>query len=224
MKCGERSSVIINKTFAWYPPWIGVLTVIGALFFLPLALIFGILGAVLTKRMNVRIPLCDKHKGHWTMRTLIILLGLLVILAFVGLAIYVSVSEKRDLADMAVLFWALAGLAFVAWIIVIAVLQQTAIRPTLITDRSITLICVSRGYIEALRADRGDDYDDDRRRKRPRDDDYDDDRPRKRRALPENEEDDAPRPKARDKSDGIVDPEKPKRRQEDSEAIQGGDE
>jgi magnesium-transporting ATPase (P-type) len=215
MKCGAPSRVVVRKTFSWYPPWIAI-TILVAL------LVYIILVAVLTKRMTVPVPLCDKHKGHWTKRMLITLLGLLVILAFVGIAIAASTSEG-DLADMAGLFWGLVVVALLAWLILIVVLQQTAIRPTEITDRSITLTGVGRGYIEALREERGDSYDDDRPRSRRRDDD-DDERPRKRRRLPEDEEDESPRPKAKDRSDGVYDPKKSKRRQEDSEAIQGDDE
>jgi hypothetical protein len=147
-----------------------------------------------------------------------------VILGLVGFAIFASVSEG-NLSSLAAPLWLLVVALLLGWLITIAVLQQTAIRPTEITDRSITLTGVSEGYIEALRADRGDDYDDDRpRRSRRRDDDYDDDRPRTHRRPSEDEEDAAPQPKAKDRSEGIIDPEKPKRRQEDNEAIQGGEE
>jgi hypothetical protein len=224
MKCGAPSRVVVRRTFSWTPQWVGTLIVVGLLFFTPLALIFLIVSAVMTKRMSVRVPLCEKHKGHWTMRMLITLLGFLGVLAFVGIAIFATVSEG-DLAELTTLFWVVAGFLLLGWLITIAVLQSTAIKATEITDRSITLTGVSQGYIEALREDRGDDYDDDRpRRSRRRDDDDDDDRPRKRKRPPEDEDDEAPRPKAKDRRDGIIDPEKPKRRQEDSEAIQGGEE
>ncbi len=223
MKCGAPSSVVVRKTFSWYPPWVGTLALVGFLFFTPLFVIFLIVGLVMTKRMPMRIPLCDKHKGHWTMRTLVSLLGFLGVLCFVGLAIFASVSDG-DLSDLAGAFWILVVVLFLAWLITVAILQSTAIRPTEITDRSITLRGVSQGYIEALREDRGDSYDDDRPRSRRRDDDDDDDRPRKRRPLAEDEDDEAPRPKAKDRSEGIIDPKKPKRRSEDSEAIQSDDE
>jgi NhaP-type Na+/H+ or K+/H+ antiporter len=216
MKCGARSTAIVRKTFSWYPPWIGI-TILVAL------LVYIILVAVLTKRMTVPIPLCDKHKGHWTKRTLITLLGLLGVLGLVGLAIAASTSEG-DLADMAGAFWGIVLVSLLVWLIVIIVLQYTAIRPSEITDKSITLTGVSSDYADAIREERGDSYDDDRpRRSRRRDDDYEDDRPRKRRQAPEDEDDEAPRPKARDKSEGVYDPKKSKRRQEDSEAIQGDD-
>ncbi len=213
MKCGAPSSVVIRRTFSWYPPWV-IITILAGL------LIYAILAMVLTKRMTVRVPLCEEHKGHWTKRTIITLLGFLGVLIFLSLAIAASVSDDV-LPEVAYVCWSLTVVLLVAWLILVVVLQQSAIRPTEITDRSITLTGVSAGYIEALREDRGDSYDDDRpRRSRGRDDD-DDDRPRKRRRLPEDEEDEAPRPKAKDLSDGVYDPKKSKRRQEDSEAIQG---
>jgi hypothetical protein len=226
MKCGARSTVVVRRTFAWSPPWI-IITILAGL------LIYAILAMVMTKRMNVKVPLCQEHKGHWTMRTLSILLGFLGILVFVGLAIFLS-SEESDLATPV---WLLVVALLLAWLVLVIVFQYTAIRPTEITDRSITLTGVSEGYIEALREERGDSDDEDRPRSRRRRDDDDDrprrssrrddddaDRPRKRRPLPEDEEDEAPRPKAKDRSDGVYDPKKSKRRQEDSEAIQGEDE
>jgi hypothetical protein len=219
MKCGAPSSVVVRRTFSWTPQWVSTLIVVGILFFTPLALIFLIVSAVVTKRMAVRIPLCEKHKGLWTKRMLIVLLGLLVILAFVGCAAYVSVAEG-DLSDLAVPLWIVVVALLLGWLITLVVLQQSAIRPTEITDGNITLTGVSPGYLEALREDRGDDYDDDRPRRSRRDDDYDDDRPRKHRRPPEDEKGEVPPPKAKDRSEGIIDPEKSKRRQEGSEAIQ----
>jgi hypothetical protein len=212
MKCGARSSVVVRRTFSWCPPWV-IITIIAGL------LIYAILAMVMTKRMSVKVPLCKEHKGHWTMRTLCILLGFLGLLVFVGLAIALS-SEDSDLAG---LVWMVTGVLLLAWLIMVIIFQYTAIRPTEITDRSITLTGVNEGYIEALREDRGDSDDDDRPRRSRRRDNDDDDRPRKRRRLPEDEEDEAPRPKTKDRSDGVYDPKKSKRRQEDSEAIQGDD-
>ncbi len=189
MKCGAPSRVIVHKSFSWTPPGVGALSVVGVLGFLPLALIFLIVSAAMTKRMAVRVPMCNKHKGHWTNRMLITLLGLLVVLGLVGFAIFASVSEG-DLSDLAGPLWITVVGLLLVWLITIAILQQSAIRPTEITDRSITLRGVSEGYIEALREDRGDldDEDEDRPRRSRRRDDDDDDRPRKHR-RPEDEED-----------------------------------
>jgi hypothetical protein len=216
MKCGAPNTVVVNRTFAWTPPWV-IITILAGL------LIYVILALILTKRMSVRIPLCPEHKGHWTKRVLINLLCFLGILGFLGLAIAASSSDDVSSA-IATACWIVVLVGFVAWLILAIVLQYTAIRPTEITDRSITLTGVSPGYVEALREERGDDYDDDRPRRRRRRDDDDDDRPRKRRRAPEDEEDEAPRPKAKDRGEGVYDPKKSKRRQEENEAIQGDDE
>jgi hypothetical protein len=80
-------------------------------------------------------------------------------------------------------------LAFFVWCVAAAILSTPAIRPTEITDKSITLRGVCEEFIEALAADRrGDARESDRpRRKRPRDEDDEDDRPRaKRRAADED--------------------------------------
>ncbi len=234
MKCGAPSSVIVPKRFAWTPTtaagfwWFGLLGL----------LISGILALIQTRRVLVPVPLCEQHKGHWSMRLLINLLGLFVVLVF-GIVAVVAVANDVEFFGLDSSFFVfLAGGVFVAWIILLTVLHYTAIRTTEITEYQVILTGVSHGYVEALREEWGyedgygrsrrrrrrDDDDDDRprrrRRRREDDDEEDEDRSRRRRKRSEEEED-APRPKAKDRSEDIYDPRKPKSPRGDSEAIQG---
>jgi hypothetical protein len=164
-RCGQPTRYYKTKNFSWYPPWIGITILIA----LP---VFLILALVMTKRMTVGVPLCDKHKYHWGVRLAIILLGLLaVILIGVGALVLggmISDSDKDTGATIMGLGMAGAGVLFLVWLITVVVVQSTAIRPTEITDTSITLTGLSDAFVEAVESEAGREDDYDRPRPRPR--------------------------------------------------------
>jgi hypothetical protein len=149
MKCGAPAMVYKAKTFSWHPSWVYVLLFVGLLPFVIVALI-------MTWRRTVRVPLCDAHRNHWLGRSLVIF-GLFFGLLALGFAAFLlSVQEgprggRQDFTGWVCLGW-LVGL--IAWLVVTAVLSQTAIRATEITDRSITLAGVSRAFADAYDEDR----------------------------------------------------------------------
>jgi hypothetical protein len=196
MVCGAPADVRKSKNFSWYNPlaYLGLLA--GLVPFLIIAL-------VLTKRMTVRVPLCQQHQSHWSKRTLWVLGTFLAAMA-VGIGAFAYMANQQPPNDDA--GWvclACVGLLFV-WLVAAAIIQSSAIRPTEITDTSITLTKVHPDFVEALREERArireegggrrrdrygdvrDDYDDQRddavddeprpRRRRPRDDRDEDDR------------------------------------------------
>jgi hypothetical protein len=180
-QCGEPASDRITKVFSWHPPWIAVTILAGLL-------IYIILAMVLTKRMTVRVPFCGLHRNHWSKRNLIIGLSAAGIAAL-GILSFVLVLSRPGNNDELFGFVCLgSALVFLVWVIFVAVLQSTSIRPTEITDRTITLRNVSDAFADAvedadfkprrrLRRYDDDDRDDYRRRPRPgRGDDDDDER------------------------------------------------
>jgi len=188
MKCGAPATLHKDKNFAWYPRWVYILIVVHILVFL-------IVAVIMTKRRLVSVPLCDEHKGHWLWRQLA-MLGSFAAVCVVGVgAVIVMVNAQGDDALNGV---ACGGgvVAFIAWLILVAILSQTAIRPTEITDRSITLTGVSEEFVRAYEDDRlpapprvdklvRDEWDRPERRPRRADDDRfekdDPDEPRRRR-------------------------------------------
>jgi hypothetical protein len=235
MKCGAPSDMVVRKRFLWTPTtaggfwWFGLIGL----------MIAGILALAQSRSVAVNAPLCHQHKNHWSMRRIIYLLGFFAVLFCGALAFIVSAFDLDIFGLDESVFFILAGGAFVAWIILIAVFQSTAIRATEITEYHIILTGVSHSYEEALREEWGydDDYDRPRRRRRRRDDDDrprgrrrryededdDDDRSRRRRRRYESEEDEVPPPKARDRNEGIYDPRKPRGTRGDNDAIQSDD-
>jgi hypothetical protein len=193
--CGADATTHKTRAFAWFPPWVYVL--------LPAGLLpYAIVANVMTKRMNVDVPFCDAHAGHFWKRALLMLAGVLLFLAPLVAGIAVS-GPGNDALFTALLLTALFG--FLCWIALIVVLKLTEIRPTEITDDSITLTSVSPAFVEALeeemsnarrrRRDLDREAEERWSERRPRrDDDADDrDRYRERRRRSRQEDDDAPR-------------------------------
>src|SRR5262249_52687578 len=120
---------------------------------------------VMTKKMTVEVPICDRHRGYWWKRILLMVLPLFLLLA-VGLGLFALMEEvEKGSGGLACI--ASGGLLFV-WIIVFAIVQNRMIRPAEITDQEITLNCVHEDFVVAFEQ-RG------RRSRRPRRRDYDDD-------------------------------------------------
>jgi hypothetical protein len=211
-KCGRKAVARPSKTFSWHPPWVIVLIFAGLL-------IYVIVALVLTKRMAVPLPLCERHRNYWRNRAIVIYGGLLALVLGVGGVVVASVLDEGGKDNAVGLACIGTGLVFIVWLFAAAIMQATSIRPNEVTDRSITLVGLSGDFVEAVREDRRDDTDeedeDDRpRRRRPRDED-DEDRVRRQRAL-DDDEDDRPRSKrlADEDDGGYYDPEA-KRRQRD---------
>jgi hypothetical protein len=150
MQCGAEATVHRRKTFSWYPPWVIVLLLFGLLPFVIVALI-------LTKRMTVAVPLCDQHKGHWTWRAWFIWGGFVffVVLGVAAIILLASQENRRGGAnEMAGWVCAATAGAGLIWLIVAAFVQSSSIRPSEITDTSITLFHVSPDFIDALKEER----------------------------------------------------------------------
>jgi hypothetical protein len=181
-QCGARASERVVRTFSWHPQWI-IVTIVAGL------LVYIILAAILTKRMVLRVPFCEKHTNHWFKRNLIIWLSAAVI-GMVGVVALVVFSKANPgggdrLTGMLCISAAVLGLV---WLIVTMVLQNSAIRPTEISDRSITLKGVCAEFADAVEEN---DFRPRGRSRRYEDDDRDDDyRPRSQERRPDDEDDD----------------------------------
>jgi hypothetical protein len=158
MCCGAPSDVEKIKTFSWTPPWVGFLILLSILPYIIVAL-------VLTQRCRARVPLCNQHSNHWSWRVLATLLSFFAIIVVgVGAVVLMSAAAGKQGGDTLGMLSCFGSIGlFVAWLIVLYVIQQTAIRPTEITERSITLTHVSEDFIRAMEEmdrDRDDDWDD----------------------------------------------------------------
>jgi hypothetical protein len=141
MRCGAPATIHKDRRFSWYPPWL-LVTILAGL------LIFAILVLILTKRMLVSVPLCDAHRKHWSNRNLFNFLAFLTLFALVVGAGVLTANVKND--SMILVAWLIVVFVFFAWLVGAAIAQTTVIRPTEITDRSITLTGVAKQFSDAV--------------------------------------------------------------------------
>src|SRR5579884_2302584 len=73
MRCGEPATFTKTRKFSWYPSWVYLLILIHLL-------VFIIVAAIITKRMTVPVPLCDKHRYQFLRPTLLGVAALLLLL------------------------------------------------------------------------------------------------------------------------------------------------
>ena len=163
MRCGEPATLAKRKKFSWYPSWVYLLILIHLLIFLIVALI-------LTKRLTVPVPLCEKHRHQFLWPTLLGWGALLLVLGtiFGGLVLVAALEGTLDKDAQGGFFtvWFVGGFGlFLAVLITACVVQIRTIRPTEITDHSITLTNVAPQFIDALEA--GDLEDEEYDRPRP---------------------------------------------------------
>jgi hypothetical protein len=144
MRCGAPATTFKKKQFAWHPPWV-VITILAGL------LVYVILALVLTQRRTVAVPLCDRHRHHWLMRGLLIVFSLVGALVLgIGTLVAGSALAQGPNQDAFIgigVVVLLGGL--LAWIVLVAVAQHTAIRPTKIDHRETALANVSRDFVNA---------------------------------------------------------------------------
>ncbi len=210
-KCGDKAVAAPAKRFSWYPPWIVVLIFVGLL-------LYVIVAMVLTKRMTVRLPFCERHRNYWRNRALFMYGGLLgFLLAAIAFGILAGTIDNQNVSNIFGVACGVSAVLLLVWLIVAAIMQAAGIKANEITDRSITLAALSKDFVEAIREDRRADRDRQ---------DEDDDRPRRGRGR-DDEEGDRPRakrrPADRDDDGGYYDPDRKRRRQPDSDAYEEGD-
>src|SRR5262245_59256427 len=116
MVCGQAADKHVRKTFSWSPPWI-ILTVLIAW---PVAVLLML---VIRKRMTVEAPVCERHRGYWWKRQLLIWLPLVVFVAAAVVCgvIAANLPPGQDKLPGFLCFGS-AAIAFV-WLIIAAVIQ-----------------------------------------------------------------------------------------------------
>jgi hypothetical protein len=146
-------------------------------------LIALILALVLTKKMTVRVPVCERHVGYWKRRGLTLGLSFLAVVGFaIGALIATGGKDPGKDIDTGLLCLG-AVLLFVAWLFTAAIYQTIGMRPIEITDRFIRFTGVSKAFVDAIEDDRERDRQEEveyrRRRRAQRDDrDLDQEEPR----------------------------------------------
>jgi hypothetical protein len=182
--CGAEATVFKAKKFSWQPGWVALLLLVGLLPYIIVAII-------LTKRMTVQAPLCEQHRNHWGGRSALLLLTFLglIVLAIGGAVVLPEHGQK----GMVLVIGCVTGL--IAWVILAVIVQNGTVRPSEITDNSITLQSVAPEFRDAMQEPRRGRHDLDReaserwnkrRERRNEGDRYKDDEPSRRVRPPDD--------------------------------------
>jgi hypothetical protein len=154
IKCGQDATSVKRRKFSWAPQWVGILILFGLLPYV-------IVSLALTKKMTVDCPVCEKHKNPWFLVTLLTwLLVLFLIGSIVGLAVMGGAVPAKDVETLLPGAIGAAVLGFLVLLIATLVVQSGTIQPKLITEDSITLVKVSKTFVQEVEANADDDDED----------------------------------------------------------------
>lgn len=134
-RCGEPADGRVARTFTWHPSWVGV-------FFLLLIVPGLLLMLALRKSMRVRVPLCDRHRWHWTLPPLFAGVALALCVLAVLAAVYAGNGPQTPRA---------AAYGFLVCLIVLGVWNNRLIRPERITADDMLLGNVCKPFAEAAK-------------------------------------------------------------------------
>lgn len=142
VRCGESATGVVVQTFRWFHPALFLLIFVC----LPLYLILGI---VLRKQMKVTLPTCDAHRSIWIRRQVMMMLGVFAMIVGVitGLTFGHDFDRRYYWSGGFMIFF---GLGFAIGIVLIAIGNLLAVRPTRITRNEITLKGVSPVFTETV--------------------------------------------------------------------------
>jgi hypothetical protein len=162
MRCGAPATVMTKKNFSWQPPWIAI-TILGGL--LP----YIIIALILQKKMRLLAPMCPQHQNHWQRQVtynLIAAAGFaLVVGSIFAIPSYVGAGVRADDVQNLACFGAFALL--LVWLIVNVIFNYILIHPIEITDRDMQLKGVHESFKDALARWRVGESDDEAREALP---------------------------------------------------------
>jgi hypothetical protein len=147
MQCGAPAEGRKSKLYSWYHPEFNLL-IFGML---PGWILLAALSNVLTKRRQVERPLCAKHINQWPWRTFTALGGfaLFVVVGFAAAFVMATPERGGKSNPLGGILCAEAFVILLVWLVVVVVISSSTIRPTVITDESITLTNVSKEFVLA---------------------------------------------------------------------------
>jgi hypothetical protein len=166
MKCGAQAVSHPMTRFSWAPQWIGWilgLTIFAGLIFFPVAIILRLL---LTRRMWVEAPLCERHQNPWLLSRIATWGGLAVLLLLAVLTVVlfaVQAGRGTGPEPVSIIAFVITLFYFPVWAVVAAMIAQRTIHAGLIRDDAIRLVSVSRAFADAVYDDEDEAY---RRRRR----------------------------------------------------------
>jgi hypothetical protein len=147
MRCGADATVTKSRVFSWHPGWVNLLILVNLL-------VWAVVAMVMTKKMKLKAPMCDRHAGHWFRFNLFLYGGLVGMLAVLCSAIPLFASNDPNLKDLGPVPLVVGGVGFLVVLIIAAVWQLNTIRAVEITEDDMKLKGVCEEFRQALREQR----------------------------------------------------------------------
>lgn len=146
VECGARATKVQKKSFSCNPPN----AVLGVTALLVYVALFGFMN----KQMTICMPFCEKHQNHWKWRARFTWVGLFLV-CFLGLAALLLFASKADnpqggssfLSGFACMAFSCVGLV---WLAGTFLFNYSSIRPTEISEDTVTLAHVCQPFIDAV--------------------------------------------------------------------------
>ncbi len=133
MCCGEPATVTQTKRVKWHPPWAP-----------------GIMALAMTRYATLQAPFCDKHKGHWFKWSMVLWGSFFLFLLLGGGSLIIALNLPRAM-DTALLIACIgSGLLGIIWLGILIMCMSYSIRTAEITDEEISLVGVSKKFVEAV--------------------------------------------------------------------------
>lgn len=127
--CGAPATTWIKRKFSWRPPDF---------------VVFG----DNSRKMTVNLPMCAAHRKHWLRRVHFNLVYLAVLILLAGIAVVVAQYQPKD-AVLGLSCFAFVVLLII-WGVVNVVFDAILVKPTEITERSISFKGVSESFVDAV--------------------------------------------------------------------------
>lgn len=181
MRCGEDATVTRTKTLSWYPGSLNGLLILVGLVTVWGLLIWWLAVSGKTKRMKLKAPFCDRHKGHWLNFNLFVFAGLAFHFGLFVAWTMIDNNNDPTTATASTLFAIGSGISFLLYLIGALVWRSTLIKALEITEDDMKLSGVCEEFRTALLEQRREDSEYDRTRHKRRskrypskNDEYDD--------------------------------------------------
>ncbi|HEX3315194.1 MAG TPA: hypothetical protein VHR72_09910 [Gemmataceae bacterium] len=138
VRCGNPSDTFVEKKFAWWPAWA---------YFPPIIAMF------MTKRMSVKLPVCNRHRNPWLANQLFAVAMLVYLIVGPFVAIFVSAQAENDLGrgnpvSIGVLIGWFVGM--IVFMVLLIPMRRRTILPRRITADEITLWGVCRNFADRV--------------------------------------------------------------------------
>jgi hypothetical protein len=146
--CGRKSEDRLVRKLTWRPKSVSILLWLTTCLCPPLVLLAILMSFWDSQFITAELPVCHRHRTYWAWRGFWVF-GPLWLVAGVALSLALLILNRiLPYADLRLLFLG-TGLALISWAIFVAIIRQSSLRLTKVTDDSVELARVAEAFVRA---------------------------------------------------------------------------